>query len=337
MMLFGAVWILLVGVSCTTETLSDEECDKKSAEQLFKAIADQDPKAFPWIDKSILDDLEGCHPDVVGNISNFVSDLDKNVPVLLAKWKKAGEEAGIDWQDVTVDTVYVNSSLPLDTINTFITVHGGSILLHSKGKPFKIKFEQALQPSVLYRNWRTIALFSFVPLEPSPDYTPPYKLVQDKDFKTFYISLAMCFQTEALSEVNKIFLINSKGEKVYYSPNDDEQDRWELYLFGEPFDNLRENFIKSIKEGDCKQMQLTDLSKLDLSVADSLGLDKDELLHRTEFREVYPDYSKMEEATADVMGSSFTFWALPGSFIKGMFMKYKGMWYYVGDLTKADI
>lgn len=140
-----------------------------------------------------------------------------------------------------------------------------------------------------------------------------------------------------MSEVNKIFLINNKGEKVFHSSADDGKDRWNQYLFGVPFDDLWENFDKSIKEGDCLQDEFTDLGKLDLRLADSLGLDKDELLHRTEFRRVSSNFFKMEEVKADIMGDSLTLMAVPSSFIEGMFMKYKGLWYYVGDLTKNDI
>ena len=49
------------------------------------------------------------------------------------------------------------------------------------------------------------------------------------------------------------------------------------------------------------------------------------------------NFFKMEEVKADIMGDSLTLMAVPSSFIEGMFMKYKGLWYYVGDLTKNDI
>ena len=92
-------------VSCDSSVWREE-----SAENLFKAIANNDPHAFNWITVEEVDKLDGKDKEKIDKLRSFACDIDKNVPPLLAEWRKLGEDAGINWKDIKVDTVYVTYS-----------------------------------------------------------------------------------------------------------------------------------------------------------------------------------------------------------------------------------
>ena len=301
--LLAAPWL----VSCSNQVFETE-----SAANLFKAIANNDPHAFNWITVEEVDEyLDGNDKEAIEKIRNFASDIDNNVPPLLEEWRKLGEEAGINWQDIQVDTVYVTS---YDYEKMGCTVNEGYILAVSSGKKFKIRFEQAIEFAIL-TGWRTIVLTQFFPLDSEGNPISSVTLKQDGTFEEFYKSLADCVQEEATGEINKIFLVNDKGEKVFQFPEGYSESPWDEYFAMEFDDEKRKNFVKAVenKEYDADEMNYAML--IEYGMGSRFGLDEDEIFNHAELWYVAPSENTYEGAS---------------NILTGKFMKYKKKWYYIG-------
>ena len=315
LLFFGTVLAANMLMSCSSSVWEDE-----SAENLFKAIANNDPHAFNWITVEEVDKLDGKDKEMIAKLRTFASDIDKNVPPLLAEWRKLGEEAGINWNDIKVDTVNV-SSYDANYEELGVEAHEGFILAESNGKKFKIRFEQAIE-HYIGEGWRTIALTSFLPLDDKGKVISNIHLKQDGTFDEFYRSLADCFKKEAEYEINKIFLTNDKGERVFQISSV-EADTWDENWVNFTLENLRKDFVKCIEEKDCIADEMNPAMLLEYGMVDRFGLDEDEIFNKAQLWKVGFNLEKYKnvEDTPD--------YAL--NFLGGKFMQYKGKWYFIGD------
>ena len=157
--LFGAMLVSLLLFSCSYEVWEDE-----SAENLFKAIANDDPHAFNWITAEEVDKLNSEDQEKHDQLRTFVSDIDKNVPPLLAKWREEGKNVGIDWKNIEVDTVVVTSWGDSNANELGVPAHEGYIMAKSNGKKFEIRFDQAIE-HYIGEGWRMIDITGIMPVE----------------------------------------------------------------------------------------------------------------------------------------------------------------------------
>lgn len=320
-------FILFLGTVLTAGMLmscSTAVYEKVGAESLFKAIAMNEPHAFNWITAEEVDKFSGGDKEAIAKLRSFASDIDKNVPPLLAEWRKLGEEVGINWQDIKVDTVAITDYGDIDKQFEDGSVMEGFILAHSNGKNFKIRYEQALK--IPGEGWRTIVLTNFLPLDEKGKVISTITLKQDGTFDEFYRSLAECFQKEAENEIDKIFLTNDKGERVFQIA-EGEKDAWEENWTGYIHETLRKDFVKCIENNDCIADEMNYAMLLEYGMVDRFGLDKDEIFDKAQLWKVGYNLEKYKnvEDTPD--------YSL--HFLDGKFMKYKGKWYYIGDFDSG--
>ena len=302
-------------VSCDSSVWREE-----SAENLFKAIANNDPHAFNWITVEEVDKLDGKDKEKIDKLRSFACDIDKNVPPLLAEWRKLGEDAGINWKDIKVDTVYVTYSGDSEYEQLGAEVQEGYILAYSNGKKFKIRYEQAVE-RYFGEGWRTVVLTNFLPLDEKGKVISTITLKQDGTFDEFYRSLAECFQEEADYEIDKIFLTNDKGERVFHI-SDIEIDTWEENWENYVRETLRKDFVKCIENNDCVADEMNYAMLVEYGMIDRFGLDEDEIFNNSELWKVGYNLDKYR----DVDSPDYSL-----HFLDGKFMKYKGKWYYIGN------
>ena len=312
----GAVNLL---TSCSSSVWAEE-----SAANLFKAIANNDTHAFNWITVEDVDKLDGTNKEMIGKIRDFASDIDKNVPPLLAEWRKLGEEVGINWQDIKVDTVNITKydegyeELGADA-------REGYIVAESNGKKFRIRFEQAIE-RYIGEGWRTIVLTNFLPLDENGKVVSTVTLKQDGTFDEFYRSLAKCFNKEAQNEIDKIFLTNDKGERVFQiaeGEKDAWQENWEDYTY----ETLRKDFVKCVENNDILAVEMNPAMLLEYGMVDRFGLDENEIFKNAQLWKVGLNLEKYKDEE-DVPDYTL-------HFLDGKFMKYKGKWYYIGDFDSG--
>ena len=317
-LLFVALGAANLLLSCSSSVWEDE-----SAANIFKAIADNDPRAFNWITVEEVDKLDGTDKEMIAKLREFASDIDKNVPPLLAEWRKLGEEVGINWQDIKVDTVKVTDYSNYEQLG--IESHEGYILAVSKGKKFKIRFEQAVE-HFIGEGWRTIILTNFLPLDENGKVISKTVLKQDGTFDEFYRSLAECFNKEAETEIEKIFLTNDKGERVFQI-DEGEKDTWEENWENFTLEHLRKDFINCINNDDCVAEEMNPAMLLEYGMVDRFGLDENEIFNKAQLWKVRFNLEKYKEV-ADCPDEAM-------HFLDGKFMKYKGLWYYIGDFDSG--
>lgn len=318
-LLLAAVGAVNLLTSCSSSVWAEE-----SAENLFKAIANNDPHAFNWITVEDVDKLDGKDKEALAKLRTFASDIDKNVPPLLAEWRKLGEEAGINWQDIKVDsvnvTVYDNGYEELGA-----DAREGFIIAESNGKKFRIRFEQALE-RYIGEGWRTIVLTNFLPLDENGKVVSTVTLKQDGTFDEFYRSLAECFSKEAQKEIDKIFLTNDKGERVFQIAEEEKdawQEKWEDYTY----ETLRKDFVKCVENNDILAVEMNPAMLFEYGMVERFGLDENEIFKNAQLWKVGLNLEKYK-GVEDVPDYTL-------HFLDGKFMKYKGKWYYIGDFDSG--
>lgn len=313
----GAVVFAQMQTSCTR--IHDEAYH---ATNLFKAIANNDPHAFNWITVEEVDQLNGTDKEALARIRAFASDIDKNVPPLLAEWRKLGEKVGINWNDIKVDTVYITEWGDSNYEVLGVPAREGYIIAQSNEKKFKIRYEQAIQLT----GWRTIALTNFLPLDENGKVISTVTLKQDGTFEEFYRSLAECFNKEAQNEIDKIFLTNDKGERVFQIA-ENEKDAWEENWNGFTYERLRKHFVQCIEDKDCVADEMNYAMLVEYGMIDRFGLDRDEIFDKAQLWKVVLNLEKYAN-NPDIPDKAM-------DFLDGKFMKYKGKWYYIGDFDSG--
>jgi hypothetical protein len=225
---------IIVNPACVQLHSSSEEY--KAAKSILATVASGDVEKFNWLN---LDDIRSLHAcGFRDELEELVKDKKKNILPVLRNWRHEGKEAGIDWSDYAVDKVEYETGYD-ESLG--VKVAYGNIFITGNNKQFKIYFERGIIGD--NGKWKFIDLQDFEQIENTSGQVTKgnVKLIQDKDFDTFILSLADCYAAKDKHEIEKIVLFDNNRKKViklgYYTPLEyiDIKDLFTDKTFGEDF------------------------------------------------------------------------------------------------------